>query len=49
MNFFLIGLKTSSYKAIKPLYLAVYGAIFYGALKAGLNLFFKKKKGWMIK
>jgi len=42
--------KTSNYKAIKPLYPAVYGAIFYGALKAGLNLFFKKKeKGWIIK
>jgi len=41
--------KVGSYKAIKPLYPAVYGAIFYGALKAGLNLSFKRnKKEWII-
>jgi len=43
--------KMSNYKTIKPLYPAVYGAIFYGALKTKLNLFFKKKekKEWIIK
>ena len=43
--------KAGKYKAIKPLYPAVYGAIFYGALKTKLNLFFKKKgkKEWIIK
>jgi len=34
--------KLSNLKAINPLYPAVYGAILYGALKAGLNLSLKK-------
>ncbi|HDK27698.1 MAG TPA: ROK family protein [Candidatus Atribacteria bacterium] len=34
--------KLSNLKAINPLYPAVYGAILYGALRAGLNLSLKK-------